>query len=296
MISSIREWYVLCNLESELDTISKKHKANKQSEKYKNANNIDRAGMNADMEFEWREVNEKIEGIKTKKILRLAYKYEVPIPNRWPEEENPYWEEGRFGGSYLNLEGYNRIKNGIREERKARIENRLLWVPLVSVLSALLAVFSTFYAISYYQLNENVNVANIGVNLDNAAKVVVLKNYGKLPCDRFNLLSAQIEFAEKPIEITASKAGVDNIYANEDVIFPPKILSGNSDKHIQFLVFVWSYNNGRKGIIKNRVFVRTPSEPYWVPTTRPFVDKSQWNYLMSKINRMQKEIDRLDRV
>jgi hypothetical protein len=51
---------------------------------------------------------------------------------------------------------------------------------------------------------------------------------------------------------------------------------------------MWSYDNGRKNVTKNRIFVRTPSEPYWVPTVRSFVDEKQWSYLSETVTRKKK--------
>ncbi len=289
-MNRIKEWRKLEKLKHKLFLINEEQRIKIGSEEYKNANSKERAEIDFDMEFEWREVNDQIESIKTEQILRLADKFGVVVPNRWPEVSNPDWRRSVFGDWYLTLEGYNKVKKGIREEKKSRQEERLSWVPLVSTLGTVVAVIAAFYAISNYRLNENTTLAEIGINLDNTAKVGVIKNYGKLPSGQLYCLSAQIEFGEKPIELIRTKGGVDRVNSNEDIIFPLNIVLGNSDKHAQFIIFVWLYNNGRKTVIKNRVFVRTPSEPYWVPTISSMIDKNQWVFLMSRIIEMQRVI------
>ncbi|KJJ84934.1 hypothetical protein OMAG_001164 [Candidatus Omnitrophus magneticus] len=157
---------------------------------------------------------------------------------------------------------------------------------LVTVLSSI----TSWYAISNYQLNEKTVVAEISAQFDNTANQLILKNYGKVAGSQFSLLGAQIEFAEKPSELNIFRGGTDYIYPNEDISFFANIMNGAKDRRAQFLILVWRYHNGKTFIIKNRVLVRTPSEPYWVSTIQPFVDNSQWDYLSNKKNKMENDI------
>lgn len=290
MLKIIKEWFELRRLEKSKDRIENRHAAIRRSQDYKKDSPDKRASIESDMASEWFEIHESIESILTKKILRLANKYRMPVPSRLPEDGNRYWERGDFGDYYLNLEGYNKIKNAVRDEKKARREERLFWTPLISVLGVLIAGLTTLYTISNYQLNEKINVAEVGLNFNNSTGLVMLKNYGKLPATQFNLVGSQIEFAEKPNSAPILKAGTGISYSTQDIVVPIKILTTNFDKHIQFLVFVWSYDNGKKNICKDEILIRTPSEPYWVPTTQSFVIKSQWGYLVTVVNGLKSEL------
>lgn len=235
------------------------------------------------------ELEAEIGELETKIFFKKLSKYGIPVPSRHDEKtQDKYWVNN-FHGEYreLSQEGYYELNGKLREEKKAKREERLFWIPLVSLAVAFAALVPSGFTILNYQLNENVTVAEIGVNFDNATNLLIFKNYGKLPGAQFNLLGNQIEFSEKPNKLNTFKVGVDFIYPNEDMVFPPKIVIGNSDKHAQFLLLAWRYFDGKKPSVRRRVFVRTPSEPYWVPTIRPLVDVNQWRYLAGRIAEME---------
>jgi len=230
--------------------------------------------------------------LETKIFLKQLNRYGIPAPSRHDEKtQDKYWTNNSYGEyRELSQEGYYELNGKLREEKKARREERFFWIPLISVATTFIAIISVFFTISSYQLNENATVAELGVNFDNAKNLLIFKNYGKLAGAQFNLIGKQIEFAEKPNELNIFKVGADYIYPNEDMVFPPKILIGNSQKHAQFLLLVWRYHDGKKLATKSRIWVRTPSEPYWVPTIRPLVDINQWRDLMVRITEMEKAL------
>jgi hypothetical protein len=87
-------------------------------------------------------IDDKISWIETKRVRKRAEKFGVPIP---PLSDKECWEEGFTPNTVrLKPEARIRISEQVRKERRARIEDRMLWVdylgPLVSPLTGLLGV------------------------------------------------------------------------------------------------------------------------------------------------------------
>ena len=84
----------------------------------------------------WAQIGE----LQTKIFLRKLSKFGIPVPSRGDEKtQDKYWDNN-FYGEYreLSTEGYYELNQKIREERKARREDQILWwIPILSVISGL---------------------------------------------------------------------------------------------------------------------------------------------------------------
>jgi hypothetical protein len=98
-------------------------------------------GIHRDTEI----IDEKISLLQSRMIRERAEKFGVPIP--WPPDKE-LWEEGYVAGRKtefrLTRAGRLKILEDIRKERRARMEDRMLWVnhlgPLISPLTGFVGV------------------------------------------------------------------------------------------------------------------------------------------------------------
>jgi hypothetical protein len=92
-------------------------------------------------------VENEIDWLEASRILEQAERLGIPTPPTSPEQMRAEVEariEGRAPFSHLTGEDRLRLREEIRKERRARVEDRMLWVnhlgPLVSPLTGLLGV------------------------------------------------------------------------------------------------------------------------------------------------------------
>ncbi len=90
-------------------------------------------------------INDKINWIETRRLEEKAEKFGVPIP---PLSDKESWEEGYAPNTVrLRREARIRITDQIRKERRARIDDRMLWVerlaPLTGLVGAVIGLIAT---------------------------------------------------------------------------------------------------------------------------------------------------------
>lgn len=87
------------------------------------------------------EIDAEIKEIETRIFLRKLSKCGIPIPSRHDEKSrDKYWEANFYGEHrMLSQEGYYELNKMLRDERKARREDSILWwIPILTALSGLL--------------------------------------------------------------------------------------------------------------------------------------------------------------
>ncbi len=91
-------------------------------------------------------IEEEQRQLSESKVLRVARRLFIPLP---PHSDGEYWEESyteprrRY---FLTVKGMNDLRTRIRAERKARIETRLAWVPLLTALTGLVGTLTGLIA------------------------------------------------------------------------------------------------------------------------------------------------------
>ena len=95
------------------------------------------------------EIEEELEEIFTKRLVKKARRWYVPIPPHpygrdTYEDEN--WERGHATGIwYLKPEGVSKVRNLMREEKKWRRDYLIGWVgPLIGLIGALTGLISVW--------------------------------------------------------------------------------------------------------------------------------------------------------
>lgn len=101
-------------------------------------------------QFEMELHQEDEDSYLTRKLLSEARRLRVSIPHRTTSEGNKsdYWYTGRYtGGYYLTDEGITALRSEIRNERKARHEERAKWVVWLSATTGLIGTITALVAL-----------------------------------------------------------------------------------------------------------------------------------------------------
>jgi len=95
------------------------------------------------------ELNEELEELRTRRLLRQAYRLDVPVPLRPIEQQhNEFWEQGHMTGSwYLTTAGINKVRTDIRTEIRARQETRAYWLRWVAAITGLVGALTGLVAV-----------------------------------------------------------------------------------------------------------------------------------------------------
>jgi hypothetical protein len=86
------------------------------------------------------------------RLVTEAYKLRVPTPSR---EDKEMWHDF-FGRPYLTDKGYSELRSRIRQEKKERLDHRMMWVKdvLIPILSALSVIGSLIVAYTALKLKH----------------------------------------------------------------------------------------------------------------------------------------------
>jgi hypothetical protein len=97
------------------------------------------------------ELREELEELRTRRLLRKAYRLDVAYANPpWHsgDQRDEYWERGHFTGSwYLTTAGINKVRTDIRTETRARHETRGHWVLWVTAITGLVGALTGLFAV-----------------------------------------------------------------------------------------------------------------------------------------------------
>jgi hypothetical protein len=97
-------------------------------------------------------LEEELDMFESRRLIRLAKKYRVPIPERTrrrsDREDDPNWRVGSTfrPDEYLTDSAMYELRGKIRAERKAKYEEIRLWAPTVV---ALMAALATIYGVTH---------------------------------------------------------------------------------------------------------------------------------------------------
>lgn len=110
----------------------------KKSEKYKNMSSDEKQFSQDEYYDEIFPFLDRMEQIKTKRLLSIARRYDIPVPSSHDERYKDYWQEEWAGiKKYLSDAGIQHIRTAIRNEKK----ERLWWVaPFAALLGVGLAL------------------------------------------------------------------------------------------------------------------------------------------------------------
>lgn len=97
------------------------------------------------------ELDQELEQLRTKRLLRMAHRLDVPYPQPpWHSEvqRNEYWAQGDMTGEwYLSTTGFNKVRADIRAEIKARHDARAHWVAWIAAITGLLGALTGLVAV-----------------------------------------------------------------------------------------------------------------------------------------------------
>lgn len=136
----LSEWVQLRKLNRELSTAKRVWSAFEQSERFKNMSPGDKHNEEGRYWADIEPLIDDIEYINTKRLLRAASRYGVPIPSSHDKSYEDLWQDHYEGSKYLTTAGKHRVRTLIRNERIAKRSEWIWWIPpTVAVLSALVA-------------------------------------------------------------------------------------------------------------------------------------------------------------
>lgn len=101
--------------------------------------------------YERREIEEEINGIISRKLLRRARELRVPVPplgaDAGKDDMPEYWEKGWVTGRwFLNEKGILAVREEIRREERWKMERLAQWKPWINTILSLLAAAAGFAA------------------------------------------------------------------------------------------------------------------------------------------------------
>ncbi len=141
----------LKKINQKIKEINKKDNAFRKTDKFKNLTE-DEKREHDDMfyQFEIGELSAQAGELQTKIFLKEVRKYNLPIPKKWDEKTRDKFWDSNFNGEYRELsdQGYHELRNMLREEKKARREERILWwLPIISTFTGLVGASIGLFSI-----------------------------------------------------------------------------------------------------------------------------------------------------
>jgi hypothetical protein len=137
----IRDWLKIRKLEKCRTDVAKKYRGEIEAHKKAGASRDQIRNLESIASFEDRTLSDQIEAIRTRALVNRAYCYNLPVPSRDEEEAwEPDWH-------YLHPAHFAKLRTTIREEEKARREQILAWIPLISALTGIGGVIVAILAL-----------------------------------------------------------------------------------------------------------------------------------------------------
>ncbi len=95
------------------------------------------------------ELNEELEALRTRRLLRQAYRLDVPVPPRPTEDHrDEFWVQGSMTGSWhLTQAGINKVRTDIRTEIRARQDTRAYWLRWIAAITGLVGALTGLFAV-----------------------------------------------------------------------------------------------------------------------------------------------------
>jgi len=105
---------------------------------------------------ETEELQQELEALRTKRVLRQAHRLDVsypPIP--WKEQRNEFWIQGNMTGEwYLTTGGMSLLQTAIWAKIKARHEARAPLIVWMSAITGLVAALTGLLAVLFAVLKK----------------------------------------------------------------------------------------------------------------------------------------------
>jgi hypothetical protein len=136
----VRRWKIR-KLENNRADIVRYYAAERKARKELGASAAQLQELDCTAFFEAATLSHQIEVLKTEPLVKRALRYDLPIPN-WNDEEA--WEPG---WRYLKPDHFAKLRAAIREEEKARREQILAWIPLITALTGIGGVIVAILAL-----------------------------------------------------------------------------------------------------------------------------------------------------
>lgn len=141
-LSSIAIRWKIWQIQYYIDRSIKDHDIKLAQLEAKNASNDKICNLDIELRTDLLELGEDLQKLRTEKLLKLARRLLVPIPDC---RDKTLWESARVSaGNYLTEKGERELRAAVRAERRERSENSRLWIAgvagLVGAMAALIAV------------------------------------------------------------------------------------------------------------------------------------------------------------
>jgi len=144
----MKAWLRLQRLKYKLRKTEASHKKFQSTEKYKKLSRDDKGQEDfAFYDIDYLPIFEEIEEIRTGRFLTKVRSYGIPYIHWWDDKKEEYWEEGHYGTHFLTVNGYHKLRAEIREEQKARREEIIGWIPLITAAAGLLGIITGLLAV-----------------------------------------------------------------------------------------------------------------------------------------------------
>jgi hypothetical protein len=136
----------LKSLQKGLDTAQEFRDLKLAEAKTKSLDEYEMQQIFAEAHSEYYVYSDQIEVIRTKRLVRKAIRYEVPIPGQHKDNDHVYWERASGTGvKYLTVEGSMQVRREIATEIDILQKPWLNWLAIViSVVGLAIAVAAFF--------------------------------------------------------------------------------------------------------------------------------------------------------
>ncbi len=138
MLWELKDYWQQRRLEMSQSRTERAYEREIRDAKISKKSGIDVERIVDDQRFEWRTIEDEIQMLKSKRLLKRARHLSIPAPDF---EDATMWEQSNVTNAWLlTMKGQNTLRSMLRVERKERTEGLKSWLPaLAAGVSAIAA-------------------------------------------------------------------------------------------------------------------------------------------------------------